>query len=59
MKTAFLIAVMTALYLSGCSSKILMPYEEEPLCKLKPGQGMCGSVSQVYKRSEKMVARDD
>lgn len=42
-----------SIFLSGCSSNVLMPYEENPTCKLKPGQGQCGSVSEIYERSEK------
>lgn len=42
-----------ALLFAGCSSKVLMPYESEPLCKRGIGEGMCGSVSQVYKKTVK------
>jgi PBP1b-binding outer membrane lipoprotein LpoB len=46
--------MITSVFFSGCSSNVLMPYEENPTCKLKPGQGQCGSVSEIYERSEKM-----
>jgi len=39
----------SALLMSGCSSKILFPYEEERLCKRGLGYGVCGSLSDVYK----------
>lgn len=48
------IFILMAILISGCSSKILLPYEEEPLCKRGPNDGMCGSVSQVYKKSLKV-----
>lgn len=52
----FLIStVMVLIFLDGCSSNVLMPYEENPTCKLKPGQGQCGSVSEIYERSEKVT----
>lgn len=39
--------MVLALFVSGCS-KILLPYEEERLCKRGPGFGVCGSLSDVY-----------
>ncbi len=33
--------------LCGCAS-LLLPYEEEPLCKLGVEGGYCGSLSDVY-----------
>ncbi|MFA6396633.1 MAG: hypothetical protein WCW84_11765 [Sulfurimonas sp.] len=47
----FLLMVVSAFLLIGCSSKILLPYEEEPLCKRGANEGMCGSVSEVYKKT--------
>lgn len=47
-----ILALMAAMFLlSGCSSKILMPYESEPRCQLGINEGMCGSVSDVYKKT--------
>lgn len=35
--------------LAGCSSKVLLPYEEESLCdNCEVNAGYCGSVSDVY-----------
>jgi hypothetical protein len=50
MKTLILLAFSMLLF-SGCSSKILLPYEEEPLCKRGAGEGICGSVSDVHKKT--------
>lgn len=52
MKFIYLIAIATVL-LTGCGSKVLMPYESEPLCKRGMGEGMCGSVSQVFQKTVK------
>jgi hypothetical protein len=41
--------LLFALFMSGCSSKILLPYEDEKLCNRGPGFGVCGSLSDVYK----------
>lgn len=35
------------LFVSGCS-KVLLPYENEKLCKKGLGYGVCGSLSDVY-----------
>ena len=42
------IGLSSIFILSGCSSKVFMPYEEEPLCNTGKGSGYCGSVSDVY-----------
>ena len=35
--------------LTGCSSKVLLPYEEESLCdNCEVNAGYCGSVTDVY-----------
>lgn len=39
---------------TGCSSKLLLPYEEDQLCQRGAGEGLCGSVSQVYKHTAKV-----
>ncbi len=45
----WLLLLAFALLMSGCSPKILLPYEEEKLCKRGLGYGVCGSLSDVYK----------
>lgn len=52
MKHLYLIILSVSLF-TGCGSKVLMPYESEPLCKRGMGEGMCGSVSQVYQKTVK------
>lgn len=43
------ISTVFILYLfTGCSGKVFMPYEEDPLCNSGKGSGYCGSVSDVY-----------
>lgn len=53
MKSLFF-ALICILALAGCSVKVLLPYEDEPLCKKGPNEGMCGSVSEVYLYSAKV-----
>lgn len=48
----FLIGVI--LLFTGCSSKVLLPYEDEALCKRGANEGMCGSVSEVYKATTRI-----
>lgn len=38
--------------LTGCSSKILLPYEENPICSAGKEGGYCGSLTDVYKKIE-------
>lgn len=50
MKKIFILAlafILSVIFLSGCASLIL-PYEEEPLCRLGVEGGYCGSLSDVY-----------
>lgn len=50
MKNIYILAValfLSVMFLSGCASLIL-PYEEEPLCRLGVEGGYCGSLSDVY-----------
>jgi hypothetical protein len=44
----WLLLLLFALFMSGCSPKILLPYEEEKLCNRGAGYGVCGSLSDVY-----------
>lgn len=39
--------------LSSCSSKLLVPFEEEKVCQKGVGYGYCGRVSEVYEESLK------
>lgn len=43
------ISMVITIFLSGCGSKILIPYDENALCNAGKGGGYCGSVSEVYK----------
>jgi uncharacterized protein YceK len=45
----WVLLLLFALSMSGCSSKILLPYEEEKLCNKGSGYGVCGSLSDVYR----------
>lgn len=47
-KALFIILISNIFFFTGCSNKIFMPYEEEPLCNSGKGTGYCGSVSNVY-----------
>jgi len=42
----FLFLGLLGFFFYGCS--VLLPYEEEPLCKLGKEQGYCGSIYDVY-----------
>lgn len=42
-------AGLAGFFLSSCS--LLLPYEEEPLCKLGKEGGYCGSISDVYEHT--------
>ncbi|WP_022846807.1 hypothetical protein [Desulfurobacterium sp. TC5-1] len=42
------IALLLVLVLPFVSSCILLPYREEPLCVSGTGEGVCGSLSDVY-----------
>mgnify|MGYP000034062335 FL=1 len=46
--TLFMGLLVYVLSITGCNSKIFMPYEDEPLCKAGKESGYCGSVSEVY-----------
>ena len=47
-----LLLILITVVTSSCSfTKILLPYEEQPLCAKGVGKGYCGSVSDVYKKS--------
>ncbi len=48
MKKMFLTAAVS-IFSFGCSA--IMPYEEEPLCKIGKEGGYCGSVFDVYNES--------
>ncbi|WP_165921713.1 hypothetical protein [Sulfuricurvum sp. IAE1] len=50
----FIILVMIGFGFVGCSTKVLLPYDDEPLCKRGTGEGMCGSVSEVYKATARV-----
>ena len=40
-------------HINGCTSKVLLPYEECPECNVGKGEGYCGSVSDVYEFTKK------
>ena len=53
-----LLLVGLAVSTSSCSfTKILLPYEEQPLCAKGVGKGYCGSLSDVYQQSIKEEAK--
>lgn len=52
MKKIFFLLInflLIGMFLNACSSKILLPYEENSLCEGDKKIGYCGSVSDVYK----------
>lgn len=50
MKKAILLSTITAaFFISGCST--IMPYDSEFTCNKGPGKGVCGSMSEVYKKT--------
>jgi len=51
--------IILLMIFTGCSSKVFLPYEENQLCKRGLNEGVCGSVSQVYKESFKMKGNND
>lgn len=53
MKSLLIMAIFILAF-TGCSGKVLLPYEDEPLCKKGPKEGLCGSVSEVYTYSSKV-----
>jgi len=56
MKKVLLLSAL-AVITSSCSfTKILLPYEEQPLCAKGVGKGYCGSLSDVYQQSIKEEA---
>lgn len=46
----FLLLVFSCLFLSSCA-KLLLPYEDEVLCRKGREYGYCGSISDIYKES--------
>ena len=52
-KVLLLLVFIGLITLTGCSSKILLPYEEKPICSLGKEGGYCGSLSDVYNYIEK------
>lgn len=50
MKNIFKVAIFFIVLIgfSGCSTKILLPYEECPECVKGTGEGYCGSLTDVY-----------
>lgn len=47
----YMILLVALLLLSGCSTKVLLPYEENSLCQRGANEGLCGSVSDIYKET--------
>lgn len=40
--------LMILFCITGCSSKVLLPYEEDTLCDCEKNTGYCGSVTDIY-----------
>ena len=53
MKKIIVLLALAGIVLSGCSTKVLLPYEENPVCSRGKEGGYCGSLSDVYKQIEK------
>lgn len=51
-KILVLVAIFSTISTS-CSTKILLPYEENTVCNLGKEGGYCGSLSDVYEYIEK------
>lgn len=54
MKIIVLVVFSILLLMTGCSSKVLTPYEDKALCDCGQGKGYCGSVSNVYETTKEM-----
>ena len=55
-----LLLILITVITSSCSfTKMLLPYEEQPLCAKGVGKGYCGSVSDVYKESLKEEVKSE
>lgn len=48
-----LFLVFSLAFLFSCSSKLLLPFEEEQVCRKGIGYGYCGRLSDVYDDSVK------
>ena len=53
MKKIFIFMAIFQTILTSCSTKILLPYEENTVCSLGKEGGYCGSLSDVYEYIEK------
>jgi len=51
MRKLLLLSILAAITSSCSFTRVLLPYEEEPLCTKGVGKGYCGSLSDVYKQS--------
>lgn len=45
--------VLTSLFLTACSSKIIIPFEEEKVCQKGIGYGYCARITDIYDDSVK------
>ena len=55
-----LLLILITVITSSCSfTKMLLPYEEQPLCAKGVGKGYCGSVSDVYQESLREEAKSE
>ncbi len=42
--------ILSTFIFTGCTNKVFMPYEDQPLCSAGVNSGYCGSVSDVYQQ---------
>ena len=56
MKKTLLLFITLFSLLTSCS-KLLLPYNEEPLCRKGPEVGFCGSLSEIYEDMERNPAK--
>ena len=52
-KSLIFLLLNITMFINGCTSKVLLPYEECPECNVGKGEGYCGSVSDVYEFTKK------
>ena len=52
-KSLIFVLLVISIFINGCTSKVLLPYEECPECDVGKGEGYFGSVADVYEYTKK------
>ncbi|MEM1673110.1 MAG: hypothetical protein QXX12_02080 [Nanopusillaceae archaeon] len=48
-----IVLVFVSLFLTACSPKLLVPFEEEKVCQKGVGYGYCARITDIYEDSVK------